>query len=69
MQNMFPDEAEHLRDYCADSILLRVLLINGYGFSNLSFPHISFQGKVSPHEDSSICSFRRIICCEANVNM
>ncbi|KAK7173084.1 hypothetical protein R3I93_003036 [Phoxinus phoxinus] len=45
MLNKFPDEGNHLRDYCADSILLRVLLINGYGFNDLSFPHISFQGK------------------------
>ncbi|XDV20885.1 hypothetical protein PO909_026094, partial [Leuciscus waleckii] len=51
MQNLFPDEGNHLRDYCADSILLRVLLINGYGFSDLSFPHISFQGKA---DDNSV---------------
>ncbi|XP_067294975.1 ectonucleoside triphosphate diphosphohydrolase 2-like isoform X2 [Pseudorasbora parva] len=52
MQKKFPDEGNmHLRDYCADSILLRVLLIDGYGFSDLSFPHISFQGKA---EDNSV---------------
>uniref|UniRef100_A0A671NX32 Ectonucleoside triphosphate diphosphohydrolase 2b n=1 Tax=Sinocyclocheilus anshuiensis TaxID=1608454 RepID=A0A671NX32_9TELE len=38
---------DHLRDYCADSILLQVLLITGYGFSDLSFPHISFQEKAA----------------------
>lgn len=52
MQNKFPDEGHHLRDYCADSILLQVLLIDGFGFSDLSFPQISFQGKVSSQEDS-----------------
>uniref|UniRef100_A0A672KPU4 Ectonucleoside triphosphate diphosphohydrolase 2a, tandem duplicate 1 n=1 Tax=Sinocyclocheilus grahami TaxID=75366 RepID=A0A672KPU4_SINGR len=36
---------DHLKDYCADSILLQVLLITGNGFSDLSFPHISFQEK------------------------
>ncbi|XP_050965033.1 ectonucleoside triphosphate diphosphohydrolase 2 isoform X2 [Labeo rohita] len=51
MQNKFPDEGDHLRDYCADSILLQVLLIKGYGFSDLSFPHISFQEKA---EDNSV---------------
>ncbi|XP_073808312.1 ectonucleoside triphosphate diphosphohydrolase 2 isoform X2 [Danio rerio] len=51
MQNKFPTEGDHLRDYCADSVLMRVLLINGYGFSDLSFPHISFQEKV---EDTSV---------------
>uniref|UniRef100_A0A673LT66 Ectonucleoside triphosphate diphosphohydrolase 2b n=1 Tax=Sinocyclocheilus rhinocerous TaxID=307959 RepID=A0A673LT66_9TELE len=38
---------DHLREYCADSILLQVLLITGYGFSDLSFPHISFQEKAA----------------------
>ncbi|XP_051750473.1 ectonucleoside triphosphate diphosphohydrolase 2-like [Ctenopharyngodon idella] len=51
IQNKFPDKEDHLRDYCADSILLRVLLIDGYGFSDLSFPQISFQGKA---EDNSV---------------
>uniref|UniRef100_A0A8C2JV15 Ectonucleoside triphosphate diphosphohydrolase 2 n=1 Tax=Cyprinus carpio TaxID=7962 RepID=A0A8C2JV15_CYPCA len=51
MQNKFPDEENHLRDYCADSILLQVLLINGYGFNDLSFPHISFREKA---EDTSV---------------
>ncbi|XP_016332973.1 ectonucleoside triphosphate diphosphohydrolase 2-like [Sinocyclocheilus anshuiensis] len=51
MQNKFPDEGNHLRDYCADSILLQVLLINGYGFNDLSFPHISFREKA---EDTSV---------------
>ncbi|KAK2912104.1 hypothetical protein Q8A67_004237 [Cirrhinus molitorella] len=51
MQSKFPDEEDHLRDYCADSILLQVLLINGYGFNDISFPHVSFQEKA---EDNSV---------------
>ncbi|XP_052412295.1 ectonucleoside triphosphate diphosphohydrolase 2 [Carassius gibelio] len=51
MQNTFPDEGNHLRDYCADSILLQVLLINRYGFNDLSFPRISFREKA---EDTSV---------------
>lgn len=54
MKNRFPDEEKYLRDYCADSVFVHVLLISGYGFNNLSFPHISFQEKVSPEQTFKI---------------
>lgn len=47
MQIKFPDEGKYLMD-CADSVFVHMLLISGYGFNNLSFPHIFFQEKVSP---------------------
>lgn len=54
MKNRFPDEEKYLRDYCADSAFVHVLLISGYGFNNLFFPHISFQEKVSPEQTFKI---------------
>ncbi|XP_051517957.1 ectonucleoside triphosphate diphosphohydrolase 2 isoform X2 [Myxocyprinus asiaticus] len=47
----FPDERNHLKDYCADSVFMQMLLISGYGFNELSFPQISFQEKA---EDTSV---------------
>ncbi|XP_065106306.1 ectonucleoside triphosphate diphosphohydrolase 2a.1 [Paramisgurnus dabryanus] len=40
-----PNQGNRLKDYCAVSIFVQELLINGYGFNNFSFPHISFQRK------------------------
>uniref|UniRef100_A0A3Q3Q5J0 Ectonucleoside triphosphate diphosphohydrolase 2b n=1 Tax=Monopterus albus TaxID=43700 RepID=A0A3Q3Q5J0_MONAL len=34
-----------LQDYCASSVFVKVLMLRGYGFSETSFPHISFQKK------------------------
>ncbi|KAA0717056.1 Ectonucleoside triphosphate diphosphohydrolase 2 [Triplophysa tibetana] len=34
---------ELLKDYCAVSIFVKELLIKGYGFDDVSFPHITFQ--------------------------
>ncbi len=46
MTNKFPGQESRLKDYCAVSAFVQVLLVNGYGFGFLSFPHISFQKKV-----------------------
>ncbi|XP_051965740.1 LOW QUALITY PROTEIN: ectonucleoside triphosphate diphosphohydrolase 2 [Xyrauchen texanus] len=51
MHNKFPDEGNHLKDYCADSVFMQMLLISGYGFNEISFPQISFQEKA---EDTSV---------------
>ncbi|XP_039514712.1 ectonucleoside triphosphate diphosphohydrolase 2-like [Pimephales promelas] len=37
------DEENRLKDYCAVSVFVQVLLVNRYGFDDLTFPHISFQ--------------------------
>ncbi|KTG31640.1 hypothetical protein cypCar_00034898 [Cyprinus carpio] len=45
MTNKVQGQGSRLKDYCAVSAFVQVLLVNGYGFDNLSFPHISFQKK------------------------
>ncbi|XP_056134923.1 ectonucleoside triphosphate diphosphohydrolase 2-like [Lampris incognitus] len=40
-----PDQKKHLKDFCAMTTFMQVLLLKGYGFDELSFPHISFQKK------------------------
>ncbi|XP_056600798.1 ectonucleoside triphosphate diphosphohydrolase 2-like [Triplophysa dalaica] len=37
------DKEERLKDYCAVSIFVQELLVKGYGFDDVSIPHISFQ--------------------------
>lgn len=45
MNNKVQGQESRLKDYCAVSAFVRVLLLRGYGFDDLSFPHISFQKK------------------------
>nr|XP_055054317.1 ectonucleoside triphosphate diphosphohydrolase 2-like [Misgurnus anguillicaudatus] len=45
MNTKVPDQENRLKDHCAVSIFVQELLINGYGFNDSSFPHISFQKK------------------------
>ncbi|XP_051977490.1 ectonucleoside triphosphate diphosphohydrolase 2-like [Xyrauchen texanus] len=45
MRNKGLDQENRLKDYCAVSVFMQVLLGNGYGFDDFSFPHISFQKK------------------------
>lgn len=45
MSNKAPDQGNRLKDYCAVSVFVQVLLVKGYGFDDLSFPHIFFQMK------------------------
>nr|XP_057917761.1 ectonucleoside triphosphate diphosphohydrolase 2 [Doryrhamphus excisus] len=40
-----PDQASRLRDYCASSVYIKVLLLRGYGFDATSFSRISFKKK------------------------
>ncbi|KAK7164517.1 hypothetical protein R3I94_003043 [Phoxinus phoxinus] len=44
--NMTEDQKKRLWDTCAVSVFVQVLLVNRYGFDDLSFPHIIFQNKV-----------------------
>ncbi|XP_024294853.1 ectonucleoside triphosphate diphosphohydrolase 2 [Oncorhynchus tshawytscha] len=46
-----PDQKGRLQDYCAASVFIQVLMLQGYGFDELSFPRISFQRKAG---DTSI---------------
>ncbi|KAJ8413857.1 hypothetical protein AAFF_G00064550 [Aldrovandia affinis] len=46
-----PDQKSRLQDYCAASIFVQTLMLQGYGFDELSFPRISFQKKAG---DTSI---------------
>ncbi|KAI1900546.1 hypothetical protein AGOR_G00051040, partial [Albula goreensis] len=46
-----PDQKKRLQDYCGISIFIQNLLLTGYRFDDLSFPHISFQKKAG---DTSI---------------
>lgn len=45
MSKMDKSQGNRLNDYCAVSVFVQVLLVNRYGFDDLSFPHISFQKK------------------------
>nr|XP_019959789.1 PREDICTED: ectonucleoside triphosphate diphosphohydrolase 2-like [Paralichthys olivaceus] len=40
-----PDQKSRLKDYCASSVFVKVLMLRGYGFDDTSFPRISFQKK------------------------
>ncbi|XP_061658098.1 ectonucleoside triphosphate diphosphohydrolase 2-like [Syngnathoides biaculeatus] len=40
-----PDEASRLKDYCASSVFVKVLLLKGYRFDEKSFSSISFKKK------------------------
>uniref|UniRef100_A0AAY4EK76 Ectonucleoside triphosphate diphosphohydrolase 2 n=1 Tax=Denticeps clupeoides TaxID=299321 RepID=A0AAY4EK76_9TELE len=46
-----PDQQGRIQDYCAASVFIQVLLLQGYKFDELSFSHITFQKKV---EDTSV---------------
>ncbi|XP_060790955.1 ectonucleoside triphosphate diphosphohydrolase 2 [Neoarius graeffei] len=41
----FPEQKSYLRDYCALTVYIQVLLLKGYHFDNHSFPKVSFQNK------------------------
>ncbi|XP_061887684.1 ectonucleoside triphosphate diphosphohydrolase 2 [Entelurus aequoreus] len=45
MLDLAPDQASRLRDYCASSVYVKILLLRGYGFDATSFPRISFKKK------------------------
>ncbi|XP_077398954.1 ectonucleoside triphosphate diphosphohydrolase 2-like [Vanacampus margaritifer] len=45
MLALAPDQASRLRDYCASSVFVKVLLLKGYSFDDKSFSHISFKKK------------------------
>lgn len=47
MLQKVPEQQSRLQDYCTATVFMKVLLLNGYGFDQNSFPHISFQKKVS----------------------
>lgn len=40
-----PEQISRLQDYCATSVFMKVLMLRGYGFDQLSFPRISFEKK------------------------
>ncbi|MBN3299361.1 ENTP2 diphosphohydrolase, partial [Amia calva] len=40
-----PDQKRRLQDYCAVSVFIQLLTLNGYGFNSSTFSHISFQKK------------------------
>ncbi|KAL2099473.1 hypothetical protein ACEWY4_003867 [Coilia grayii] len=45
MLSKAPDQKMRLKDYCAGSVFIKVLLLKGYGFNEDSFTNISFQKK------------------------
>nr|XP_046231926.1 ectonucleoside triphosphate diphosphohydrolase 2 [Scatophagus argus] len=40
-----PEQKSRLQDYCASSIFVKILMLRGYGFDEMSFQRISFQKK------------------------
>ncbi|KAI5612799.1 ectonucleoside triphosphate diphosphohydrolase 2-like [Silurus asotus] len=51
MSEDFPEQKSYLRDYCALTAYIQVLLLKGFHFDNHSFPRVSFQKKAG---DSSL---------------
>ncbi|KAK3555476.1 hypothetical protein QTP86_017025, partial [Hemibagrus guttatus] len=51
MSKDFPEQKSYLRDYCAVTVYIQVLMLRGYGFDDHSFPGVSFQKKAG---DSSL---------------
>ncbi|MCI4386953.1 hypothetical protein PGIGA_G00068740 [Pangasianodon gigas] len=51
MSKDFPEQKSYLRDYCALTVYVQVLMLRGYHFDNHSFPRVSFQNKAG---DSSL---------------
>ncbi|XP_050965032.1 ectonucleoside triphosphate diphosphohydrolase 2 isoform X1 [Labeo rohita] len=45
ISNKFQNQESRLKDYCAVSAFVKVLLVSGYGFDYFSFPHVFFQKK------------------------
>lgn len=40
-----PEQKSRLQDYCASSVYVKILMLRGYSFDEMSFPRISFQKK------------------------
>ncbi|KAI1882548.1 hypothetical protein AGOR_G00251880 [Albula goreensis] len=40
-----PDQKKRLQDYCATSVFVQVILLQGYRFDKVSLPRVSFQSK------------------------
>ncbi|KAK5851737.1 hypothetical protein PBY51_023265 [Eleginops maclovinus] len=40
-----PNQKSRLQDHCAGSVFVKTLMLRGYGFDEMSFPHVSFQKK------------------------
>ncbi|KAG7320782.1 hypothetical protein KOW79_015197 [Hemibagrus wyckioides] len=43
MSKDFPEQKSYLRDYCAVSVYIQVLMLRGYGFDDHSLPGVYFQ--------------------------
>ncbi|XP_027008513.2 ectonucleoside triphosphate diphosphohydrolase 2 [Tachysurus fulvidraco] len=51
MSKDFPEQKSYLKDYCAVTVYIQVLMLRGYRFDDQSFPRVSFQKKAG---DSSL---------------
>lgn len=47
MENSYPGQERWLRDYCASGLYILTLLLEGYGFSEETWPNIAFREQVS----------------------
>lgn len=64
MLALAPDQASRLRDYCASSVFVKVLLLKGYSFDEKSFSRISFKKKVKALASlNSRCSYENEVAC------
>ncbi|XP_061590451.1 ectonucleoside triphosphate diphosphohydrolase 2 [Cololabis saira] len=45
MHLLAPEHLPYLQDYCASSLVMKMLLLKGYGFDDSSFPNIFFTNK------------------------
>lgn len=47
MEASYPGQERWLRDYCASGLYILVLLLEGYKFSEETWPNIQFQKQVT----------------------
>lgn len=47
MSKDFPEQKSYLKDYCAVTVYIQVLMLRGYRFDDQSFHRVFFQKKVS----------------------
>lgn len=53
MEASYPGQERWLRDYCASGLYILVLLLEGYSFSEETWPNIQFQKQVTATESLS----------------
>lgn len=54
VESSYPGQERWLRDYCASGLYILVLLLEGYKFSEETWPNIQFQKQVTAAQSLSM---------------